>query len=347
MDALFQDIAFRVETAEPGGVPFNRVSDPRDVLVSQNLTSVLYARPLPAPRGCVTRDGDLFVGLYNDYDRDVRVAIELGGRLVSAYTVGGGRFAFAMDDAFVIPLLNLRFHEVVVTLAFPDDATSAVDHARIHVLHAAMRSMRRRLARSGCYASREPEFGGGYFKLSSGMGGVGPSLEGMPPDAIRLPNMRHVPLVFDDLLSAEAIMALLTLVFGDTIDSLEKDQPYALRERPDVFAVVAKELSVVEFPYELVGERVTVGFADAGIHEHRDESYQEGGERSLLLYLTTVEAGAGGETVFTDCGQRVRPVAGRGVVFDPRALHRADPVVASVKKLILSFEVRRKQVPLK
>lgn len=81
-------------------------------------------------------------------------------------------------------------------------------------------------------------------------------------------------------------------------------------------------------PFELVGAMVTVGQSNAGMHSHRDESYQ-GGDSSLLLYLTDV---AGGETVFEHV--TVAPTRGRACVFGVRALHRSEPVTRGDKRIV-------------
>ena len=65
------------------------------------------------------------------------------------------------------------------------------------------------------------------------MGGACATL-GLPKNAVRLPNMRHVPIVFDDLLSEDAVADLLRL----TDDA--KDSPPVLQERPAVFARVKR-----------------------------------------------------------------------------------------------------------
>ena len=337
MDELLRDLARRVETAD--GFPFERVDDPMHVLWTQNVGCVLFATPLPRPTGTISHAGDLFVGLYNDSDHDLTVTVDVGGRTASTYVLRSMRFAYAMDDASVVPLLNLRYHEVIVRHDAEVRPTSCVK-----VLYATLRSsaLRRQLAMRGAYARREPELGGGFFAYSSGMGGACATL-GLPKNAVRLPNMRHVPIVFDDLLSEDAVADLLRL----TDDA--KDSPPVLQERPAVFARVKRELArlvaeegATEWAtagHKIVGERVAVGCTDAGMHEHRDESYQEGGDATLLLYLTTVAPGAGGETEFTDCGLSVRAVAGRGVVFDARAMHRANAVTGGGTKRIVAFEL--------
>ena len=321
MTKFFRELAFRIETTDPAAFAPEANVKPITVMLHQNASFVLFTQEnCFKPYNTVSRGGDLFVGLYNDSDADVHVTVEIGGQDVTSYVVRAGGFAYAMDDASVVPLVCLRFHEVKIKAAKPLKVVLAL----ICPLE-----LRRYLCQNYCYARRGSEF----MTYSSGMGVVvdkAPTTAPTAPTFNKLPNMRHVPHVFDDFLAQNVVADLLRLT-----DHADGARP-SLQLQPDVIAKVQRELNATCF--EIVGDRITVGNTDAGIHEHRDESYQTGGEKSLLVYLTNV--GDGGDTVFVEDGIRVHPVAGRAVLFDVRALHRADPVSEGQHKRIIAFEVR-------
>ena len=94
------------------------------------------------------------------------------------------------------------------------------------------------------------------------------------------------------------------------------------------------------------GQNVVYGNTSRGLHIHRDEAYLGDGTMTLLVYLTS--CGQGGETVFLHDDScelaRVRPQAGRAVLFGNRVLHYVEPVISTLageEKYIVTFEVRR------
>jgi hypothetical protein len=131
----------------------------------------------------------------------------------------------------------------------------------------------------------------------------------------------------------------------DTIPALHAAPPDVLHH---LQSIVNGDKRVVA---RIVGTHVSVGTTDDGMHEHRDESYQNyiksdnelDDTSTLLVYLTDVEEG--GETVFVSddnlVEMRVKPRVGNAVMFSSRTLHHTLPVKRG-HKIVIAAECVQK-----
>lgn len=145
------------------------------------------------------------------------------------------------------------------------------------------------------------------------------------------------------------------LVDDEIINETCKSQSYKHVTRPILddapFHVMPRIQSILDSNEHLytrsriIGKCLSVGITDAGMHEYHDETYQEvsvnrGEAYVLLIYMTDVDEG--GETVFVSDDNsvelRVKPRAGRAILFPSKTLHRALQVKQG-HKIVLATEV--------
>jgi hypothetical protein len=164
----------------------------------------------------------------------------------------------------------------------------------------------------------------------------------IPGNATEFPNM-HSPIVIDGFLTSHdidhGILPGLSHLDGG-------DAPRLVDVSQSVLDIVksAMERAGLRANFKLVGSLMTYGCSDQGMHEHADEPLQ-GGDYSILIYLSDVPGGSGGETVFDTCNEHITPRKGRAVLFDIHLPHRASPVTNPFyHKNLLAFELTNSTV---
>ena len=361
MQTILADVARRIKTA--GGSPYFLEESRGGGAVlrdmhRQNATHILEAHTLAlASTGSATIGpiGDVLIGFHLPGGAS-SLALEIGGRRVwEARDLETGRFVYAADDESAVPMVCLRFHEIKVHVQQPAGGVRAI----VLVLD----SFHRRSLMGWVRGPRRPD--GTELRYHSGISSVSVPGASSGGCAVAFPNMRHIPLVFDAAVLPETMAAhIVAPLVAAGLLQLERDSVRCSHTpAPCVLpaaTLAALNRAVASFAasgrsFRVVGRGGVLGCTDAGMHEHRDETYQEGGEAAVLFYLTTVDEG--GETVFdasnhannvlaTGGGDgggggaryEVRPTKGRAVLFDPRAAHHARPVVRG-HKVVLTVEV--------
>lgn len=342
----FRDIATRFKLSEPDGSEWypsdGEGSDrPMFQLVHAGLPWVL-TRQDPC-KELIHRDRGYSMGRQNDVligfraKSAGRLSLSIGPTLACTFDMVPGQFKFAYDDAYVVPFISLRFHEVRVVFTGPEypELVQALFQTEC----------RRAMAVNGlsCPMPSDPcrsaTFRHGLFEQ-----------DGDCTDTIRLPYMRG-PMHFEAFLTPAEVERLTdeACSVGDDVSTRLHPMPpgvktlvqdAATRWFSRMRAHVTPEKEVVDVPcyresLEIVGDKWTVGHGAGGMHEHRDESFQ-GGKWTMLVYLTDVAKG--GETVFHDIDTTtVVPRSGTAIVFAVDALHHARPVDDG-EKLFVAFE---------
>lgn len=256
----------------------------------------------------VGRSGDVLVGFFSH--EDVSITVGIGPDIRCTTQVGAHSFKYALDEAFVIPLVCLRFHVITVT------STGKLPWC----LYLCLDSVARRGVCYGSFFRRTQSHT--LCEFSNGIA------EEIPEDGdyeskntyLQLPDMRAIHLTFQ--LDPEVVDRLVTMTARFSQCGL------SLVEVPDVMSLLRSATGRL-----VVGSRATVGNSNLGIHMHRDESYQ-GGDSSMLIYLTDVEEG--GETVFSN--ETFKPKKGLVVIFDISTPHHSNQVTKG-NKLIVSCEI--------
>jgi len=315
----------------------------------------------------ISRCGDLLLGFVrlNTVTDASRLRLEIGGQDFGSVDLAphAGAFAFAHADRFVVPIINLRFHEVRV---FPfDDPSVGI------VWGSTDTEERRDLCVSGAYSA----MGNGVAaKYASGMGGIGP-VPDAPGTLVEMPDMRAMMDKIIEDGSKERALARCDALRQDLMAAtwhpgrmrrwcLDHEDEFAESDDVHVMdgflsheecASLLAEMgtpgppSLVPAPSHILdlvqsrlagtcaiqGTRCAYGDTSDGMHSHRDEAYQ-GGTKTLLVYLTGPGDG-GGETVF-EKRIRVKPVTGRAVLFSVRHIHHTEPVKGGWRKVIVAFE---------
>ena len=284
---------------------------------------------------CLQHNNDFVVGFLARSAG--RLTVSIGPGEACAFDMLPGQFKFAYDDAFVIPTMCMRFHEVRLTFTgeeYPD------------VVHCSLGSneCRRAMCTMGtsCPMPSDPtrsvSFAQGMFREDH-----------VVPGSIRLPYMRGPMLMANFLTPAEVeLLASEARPFAGMPTSLHPVpagvkavvQEAATRwfsqlrprlESPERIVMVRRFRETLT----VVGDQWTVGDGDGGMHVHRDASYQ-GGQWTVLLYLADVVRG--GETVFGDIdGTTIAPRSGTAVVFGVEDVHHARPVEEG-HKVFVAFE---------
>eukprot|EP00873_Tetraselmis_striata_P033782 jgi/Tetstr1/454046/TSEL_040965.t1 len=100
-----------------------------------------------SPRGCtVDREGDLVVGFKNTgaSGKIVEVDVSVGGALVCTAAVPPGACVAPLLDAYPIPQISLRFHEVRMVCRYRDEGRSADAVDELEIVYALVDSQSRR-----------------------------------------------------------------------------------------------------------------------------------------------------------------------------------------------------------
>jgi hypothetical protein len=346
MNAILADVARRIQTCVSLETCFEYdTRNPLIDLVHQNCTHVLNAHTLDLLDNSSTigRASDVLVGFYLPGGAS-KLTLEIGGQTIwEGRGFKEGRFVYAVDDESVVPLICLRLHEVKVTVQGANGGVRAI-FLTLDTFH-------RRTLMGWVRGPRRPD--GSEVRYHSGMCRISDRDPHNDEFAIALPNMRHIPLVFDAAVWPRTITdaIMVPLVAAGLLEM--HDGHIRCTHRPALCALPDATLEALDraiAPFldglHVVGNQGVLGCTDAGMHEHRDEVYQEGGEMAVLLYLTNVDEG--GETVFDASNSairgakyEVRPSIGRAVLFDPRAVHHARPVTQG-HKVVLTVELFRK-----
>lgn len=297
---------------------------PMRELVNSNKQYILYSEKLDYVKDksfFINRMHDIIVGFYCKSAGHIKVII--GGVTYTSMNVNAGQFIYAIDDESIIPLVTLRFQEVKIEYSDNINIVYAIVNTNI----------RKDLCFSGAWTSRTKY--GDYILYKNGLSNI---VETMNDDygkelydfGIMLPNMRHIPIIFDCFLTKSYIHKnILPYLTKEQLESTPK--LYNIPEQLKIEKLF--EGTPLEY-FKIIGNKMTIGCSQNGMHEHSDESYQ-GGEYSLLIYLTTVTKG--GETVFDY--ESIKPKAGQAVLIHNRAKHYANPVISSESKYIIAVEV--------
>ena len=154
------------------------------------VTIIVDRRPTGGGRFTVSRQGDLLVGFVRleSAASDAELQLDIGGQDFGGMTLlrSAGSFVFAHADRFIVPLINLRFHEVRVSTSTPDDMDMSVG-----IVWAFMDSLERReMCIRGAISYIDSA--GAVAIYSSGMGGIGTVAVGTVADRsalVMLPDM--------------------------------------------------------------------------------------------------------------------------------------------------------------
>jgi hypothetical protein len=300
-------------------------------------------------RAKVQSHGDLLMGFLVVSGFVDEMSLAIGGTTVSAYKdLGPGSFVFAVDDASPLPLVSIPFHEVtcggfVRTSVRIDAMYLALDNAHD----------RRQLAQRSVVVGDTPlRCMSGLFGMCDEDFTVSMHELNPAPSEVRLPNLRHVPIVVDHAVSLRKVTALLR-----GVDMWPQAGGCASHRAPlGLAALLESSLRRAGFQVDVApGALITVGCCTGsscemigseafGCEGGNTDMDDEACTHKLLVYLTDV--GEGGEDVFKagKCKYAVCPRAGRAVLFSQSARHRASRVLSG-HKAVLTVEVRLSIAP--
>lgn len=100
-----------------------------------------------SPRGCtVDREGDLVAGFRNTgaSGKTVEIDVSVGGALVGTATVPPGACVAPLPDAYPIPTISLRFHEVRLVCGYRGEGRSADAVDELEIVYALVDGQSRR-----------------------------------------------------------------------------------------------------------------------------------------------------------------------------------------------------------
>lgn len=289
--------------------------------------------------GHMSHDSDIIVGFWGTSEGTITLSI--GGWHVGSYTIHPGQFVYAIDDAYIVPVLCLRFHEIQATFSGPKAPRvigAFVDEP-----------VRRLIATRGVFAPREP-----LTSFIHGMISMSFVFDGPQDGMIELPNMHDPNLPHfkikhtihkectRSLHSEELSVPRILGTSHKLAQALRTHLGSALELPPQLHEIPPGVRSEIEqychsHQLFLVGNRCTAGDTSSGMHAHTDESYM-GGTMTMLVY---VEASSdGGVVEFFDelhtnhTNRKIFPKKGMVVLFGSRVLHTVDPVCSGVKRIV-------------
>jgi len=295
-------------------VKLNDSGNALETLAKSQSEYVIFTEPLETE--LIPRHSDIIVGFY--CKTDGTLTMEIGGEHVYTRQVSNGEFIYAINDESIIPIICLCFSQIKVFTTAKLDVVGAFLNTK----------PRKRLGMRGAFAACSS---GGKFHLFAG--GVYRKVDSVDKSIVELttelPNMRHIPIVIDDIFSRSLINdTLLPYIQTLNLDS-------SARSIVDIQDHVRECLTFeLGSRFRIHGETCvicTFGF---------DPTHLSNSEYTLYINLSHSTRAGGGSATFER--EIIVPLKGTGILFHSKSKHYFEPLfVTEQPKFGIAFSVRR------